>query len=69
MQYYLILRLFMDQVVTKLQNLRAFSMRFMGDDVRYIDRVGSTSPPFEGINLRSGDMMREDWFPKIFIKN
>ena len=48
---------------------RAFSMRFMGDDVRYIDRVGSTSPPFEGINLRSGDMMREDWFPKIFVKN
>ena len=45
---------------------RAFSMRFIGDDVRYIDRGGTTSPPFDGINLKSGDIMREDWFPKIF---
>ena len=45
---------------------RAFSMRFLGDDVRYFDREGPTSPPFEGINLSSGDLMREDWFPKIF---
>ena len=45
---------------------RAFSMRFIGDDVRYIDREGETSPPFDGINLKSGDIMREDWFPKIF---
>ena len=45
---------------------RAFSMRFIGDDVRYIDRGGPTSPPFDGINLKSGDMMRKDWFPKIF---
>ena len=45
---------------------RAFSMRFIGDDVRYIDRGGATSPPFNGINLNSGDMMREDWFPRIF---
>jgi hypothetical protein len=41
-------------------------MRFLGDDVRYIERGGSTSPPFEGINLKSGDFMREDWFPIIF---
>ncbi len=45
---------------------RAFSMRFIGDDVRYIDRGGPTSPPFDEINLKSGDMMREDWFPKIY---
>ena len=45
---------------------RAFSMRFIGEDVRYIDRGGPTSPPFDGINLKSGDKMREDWFPKIF---
>ena len=49
-----------------LKSRRAFSMRFIGDDVRYIDRKGPTSPPFDGINLRSGDLMREDWFPKIF---
>jgi ectoine hydroxylase-related dioxygenase (phytanoyl-CoA dioxygenase family) len=45
---------------------RAFSMRFIGDDVRYVDRGELTSPPFDGINLNSGDMMREDWFPKIY---
>ena len=44
---------------------RAFSMRFIGDDVRYTDRGGSTSPPFDGINLKSGDKLREDWFPKV----
>ena len=45
---------------------RAFSMRFIGDDVKYIDRGGPTSPPFYGINLKTGDLMREDWFPKVF---
>jgi ectoine hydroxylase-related dioxygenase (phytanoyl-CoA dioxygenase family) len=45
---------------------RAFSMRFIGDDIIYIDRGGPTSPPFDGINLKTGDQMREDWFPKVF---
>ena len=45
---------------------RAFSMRFIGDDVKYIDRGGPTSPPFDDINLQKGDSMREDFFPKIF---
>jgi len=45
---------------------RAFSMRFIGDDVRYIDRGGETSPPFEGINLKIGAKMREDWFPVVW---
>tara|TARA_Y100000768_G_scaffold121082_1_gene89515 strand:+ start:64 stop:852 length:789 start_codon:yes stop_codon:yes gene_type:complete len=45
---------------------RAFSMRFIGDDVHYFERSGATSPPFDGINLKSGDQMREDWFPKVF---
>jgi ectoine hydroxylase-related dioxygenase (phytanoyl-CoA dioxygenase family) len=45
---------------------RAFSMRFIGDDVKYVDRGGPTSPPFDGINLKNGDVMREDWFPKVF---
>ena len=45
---------------------RAFSARFIGDDVRYIDRKGETSPPFEGINLATGDKMRNDWFPVVW---
>jgi hypothetical protein len=27
---------------------------------------GLPSPPFDGINLKTGDLMREDWFPKVF---
>jgi len=45
---------------------RAFSMRFIGDDVRYIERGGETSPPFDGINLKTGDSLRRDWFPVIW---
>ena len=45
---------------------RAFSMRFIGDDIRYIDRGGETSPPFTGINSKSGDTMRTDWFPIVW---
>lgn len=45
---------------------RAFSTRFIGDDVRYVDRGGATSPPFAGIDLRKGDRMREDWFPVVY---
>ena len=45
---------------------RAFSMRWLGDDVRYCERVGETSPPYPGINLGNGDKMREDWFPVLW---
>ena len=47
---------------------RAFSMRFIGDDVRYIDRGGETSPPFTNINLKSGDALRTDWFPVVWSR-
>jgi len=51
-----------------LENIprRAFSMRFIGDDVKYIDRGGETSPPFKGIDLKIGAKMREDWFPVVW---
>ena len=51
-----------------LENIprRAFSMRFMGDDVKYIDRGGESSPPFKGIDLKIGEKMREDWFPVVW---
>ena len=47
---------------------RAFSMRFIGDDVRYINREGETSPPFVGINLKVGDTLRTDWFPVVWSR-
>ena len=51
-----------------LENIsrRAFSIRFIGDDVKYIDRDGETSPPFKDINLKTGDKMRKDWFPVVW---
>jgi ectoine hydroxylase-related dioxygenase (phytanoyl-CoA dioxygenase family) len=45
---------------------RAFSVRLVGDDARYVDRPGPTSPPFPGHGMQAGQKLREDWFPTIF---
>ena len=45
---------------------RAFSLRFVGDDARYVERPGPTSPPFPGHGMKPGDRLREDWFPTVF---
>lgn len=45
---------------------RAFSIRLVGDDARYVERPGPTSPPFPGHDMKPGQMLREDWFPVIF---
>ncbi len=45
---------------------RAFSTRWLGDDVRYCERPGETSPPYPDIDLESGERMREDWFPVLW---
>jgi len=42
---------------------RAFSLRLLGDDARYAERPGPTSPPFPGHGMRPGEKLREDWFP------
>ena len=44
---------------------RAFSLRLVGDDARFITRPGKTSPPFPGHGMSDGDRLREDWFPVI----
>lgn len=44
---------------------RAFSLRLLGDDARYVERPGRTSPPFPGHGMKPGDKLREDWFPVI----
>jgi len=48
---------------------RAFSVRFFGDDARYVDRPGPTSPPFPGHGMRAGERLREDWFPVVFRRS
>mgnify|MGYP000849229551 CR=1 FL=1 len=45
---------------------KAFSVRLIGDDVRYIDRGEETSPPYKDINLQNGQKLRKDWFPVIW---
>ncbi|WP_120498944.1 phytanoyl-CoA dioxygenase family protein [Roseovarius sp. EL26] len=45
---------------------RAFSLRLVGDDARYVERPGPTSPPFPGHGMKTGDHLREDWFPTVF---
>jgi ectoine hydroxylase-related dioxygenase (phytanoyl-CoA dioxygenase family) len=45
---------------------RGFSTRWLGDDVTYAERPGTTSPPFPGIGLDHGERMREDWFPVLW---
>jgi ectoine hydroxylase-related dioxygenase (phytanoyl-CoA dioxygenase family) len=45
---------------------RAFSCRFIGDDVRFAERPGRTSPPYPGIGQKGGERLREDWFPTVW---
>jgi ectoine hydroxylase-related dioxygenase (phytanoyl-CoA dioxygenase family) len=45
---------------------RAFSMRWLGDDVRYCERPGRTSPPFPDHEMQVGERLREDWFPVVW---
>ncbi len=45
---------------------RAFSLRLVGDDARYTERPGPTSPPFPGHGMSQGERLREDWFPVIY---
>ncbi len=45
---------------------RAFSLRLIGDDARYVERAGRTSPPYPGHNMVQGQKLREDWFPIIY---
>lgn len=44
---------------------RAFSLRLIGDDARYVERPGRTSPPFPGHDMQPGQRLREDWFPVL----
>jgi len=48
---------------TAKQRRRAFSLRLLGDDARYVQRPGPTSPPFPGHDMIEGQKLRKDWFP------
>ena len=44
---------------------RAFSLRLVGEDARYVTRPGRTSPPYPGHEMVEGQRLREDWFPVL----
>lgn len=44
----------------------AFSTRWLGDDMRFLERSGESSPPFPEPGMITGDRMREDWFPVLW---
>lgn len=45
---------------------RAFSTRWLGDDVTYIERTGATSPPLDNLDVTTGERMPEDSFPVLW---
>ncbi len=47
---------------------RAFSLRLLGDDARYTNRPGPTSPPFAGHGMQASEKLRADWFPTVFTR-
>lgn len=48
---------------------RAFSLRLLGDDARYTQRPGPTSPPFPGHEMQQGQCLRSDWFPTLYTRS
>jgi len=48
---------------------RAFSHRWLGDDVRFAERGARTSPPFPGIDQQPGEELRQDWFPVLWPRD
>lgn len=51
-----------------LNRRRALSLRWLGDDARFVERPGRTSPPFPGHEMKPDQRLREDWFPTIWPK-
>jgi len=45
---------------------RVLSLRWVGDDARYAQRPGRTSPPFPGHGMSPGQRLRGDWFPVMY---
>ena len=50
---------------TSTSRRRAFSLRLVGDDARYVERPGRTSPPYPGHDMIPGQRLRQDWFPML----
>jgi ectoine hydroxylase-related dioxygenase (phytanoyl-CoA dioxygenase family) len=51
------------------QRRRAYATRWLGDDARYAERSGQTSPPITGHGLEPGDPMDCPIFPQIWPRH
>jgi len=51
---------------SNIHRRRVLSLRWLGDDARYIQRPGKTSPPYPGHGMKEGEKLRDDWFPIIY---
>ena len=47
---------------------RALSLRWVGDDCKYVTRPGRTSPPFPNHAMVDGQPLRKDWFPIVYTR-
>jgi ectoine hydroxylase-related dioxygenase (phytanoyl-CoA dioxygenase family) len=45
---------------------QTLSFRLLGEDARYVQRPGRTSPDFPDIDQADGERLRDDWFPYIW---
>lgn len=48
---------------------RVVSLRFLGEHMRYSNRPGEKSPPFQNLNLKPGDPMNHPLFPIVWQKS
>ena len=46
---------------------RIVSFRYVGDDVRWVSRPWKTSPPFEPLGLKDGDVLDDSRFPRVLL--
>jgi len=51
----------------KLFYPRRFAPSWLGEDARFVERPGRTSPPYPGIGQKTGERLREDCFPVIML--
>ena len=45
---------------------RVISMRWVGDDARFVERPGKTSPYFPDLTYRDGDPFEGEQFPVVY---
>ena len=47
---------------------RVFSARWVGEKTRFVDRKGKGSPPFDHVQLNTGDKLDVEDFPVVYEK-